>query len=150
MSDYYAVLGVAPDASAEEIEGAHRRLARAFHPDVAGPAGAPRFAEAARAYEVLSDPEERARYDAWLALSALPVPTAPTHPRRVHPAWLAPVVLFGLIVVAGNVDGAIADALGRVAFWVGLVICAITALLVFTPFGWMLMSALTRRAQERR
>lgn len=63
--DYYATLGVARDASFEEIKKAFRRLARETHPD-ANPGDAhaeARFREVAEAYEVLSDPERRSRYD---------------------------------------------------------------------------------------
>ncbi len=63
--DYYATLGVARDASAEDIKKAFRRLARETHPDAnPGDAAAEaRFREVAEAYEVLSDPERRRRYD---------------------------------------------------------------------------------------
>lgn len=63
--DYYAVLGVDRKASAEDIKKAYRRLARKFHPDVnAEPDAEDRFKEVGEAYEVLSDPEKRAAYDA--------------------------------------------------------------------------------------
>lgn len=62
--DYYATLGVARDASAEDIKRAYRRLARQHHPDVSREPGAEdRFKEIGEAYEVLKDPEKRAVYD---------------------------------------------------------------------------------------
>ena len=63
--DYYEVLGVAKDASAEEIKRAYRALARQHHPDVShDKAGAESiFKEINEAYEVLSDPQKRAQYD---------------------------------------------------------------------------------------
>jgi molecular chaperone DnaJ len=62
--DYYETLGVSRDADKEEIKQAYRRLARKYHPDVNKEAGAEeRFKEINRAYEVLSEPEVRARYD---------------------------------------------------------------------------------------
>ncbi|MBS1225565.1 MAG: cytochrome biosis protein [Proteobacteria bacterium] len=62
--DYYQILGVSRDASAEDIKKAYRRLARKYHPDVSKEAGAEeRFKEVAEAYEVLRDPEKRAAYD---------------------------------------------------------------------------------------
>ncbi len=64
MPDYYEVLGVARDADKEEMKRAYRRLARKYHPDVNREAGAEeRFKEINRAYEVLSEPETKARYD---------------------------------------------------------------------------------------
>lgn len=63
MTDYYETLGVARDASAEQIKKAYRKLARELHPDVAGEAGEERFKDVARAYEVLSNPEKRQQYD---------------------------------------------------------------------------------------
>ena len=62
--DPYAELGVSRDASSEEIRRAYRQVARRHHPDVnRDPGGPDRFAAAARAYEILSDPAARARYD---------------------------------------------------------------------------------------
>ena len=64
MRDYYQVLGVSPDASADEIKRAYRQLARRYHPDISGDERGTAFVEAARAYEVLNDPRRRRRYDA--------------------------------------------------------------------------------------
>jgi curved DNA-binding protein len=62
--DYYAILGVARDASPEEIKKAYRRLARKYHPDVSKePDAEERFKEVAEAYQALSDPDKRAAYD---------------------------------------------------------------------------------------
>jgi curved DNA-binding protein len=64
--DYYDVLGVARNAPQEEIQRAYRQLARQYHPDVNKDPGAEeRFKEVAEAYDVLSDPETRRRYDAF-------------------------------------------------------------------------------------
>lgn len=64
MADYYDLLGVSRDADADALKRAYRRLARQFHPDVNKGAGAEdRFKEIGRAYEVLSNPQTRARYD---------------------------------------------------------------------------------------
>ena len=62
--DYYDVLGVARDASAEEIKKAYRKLAMKYHPDVADTAdAAEKFKEIGEAYEVLHDTNKRAMYD---------------------------------------------------------------------------------------
>lgn len=64
MPDYYEILGVSRDADKEEMKRAYRRLARKYHPDVNKEPGAEeRFKEINRAYEVLSEPETKARYD---------------------------------------------------------------------------------------
>ncbi len=64
MNDYYADLGVARDASAEEIKRAYRRLARKLHPDVNQGADAEeQFKRVSRAYEVLGDADKRHSYD---------------------------------------------------------------------------------------
>lgn len=64
--DFYQVLGVSRTASQEEIQRAYRKLARANHPDINhDPAAEERFKEVAEAYQVLSDPGTRTRYDTF-------------------------------------------------------------------------------------
>jgi curved DNA-binding protein len=64
--DFYETLGVGRDAKADEIQRAYRKLARTYHPDVNKDPGAERrFQEISEAYDVLSDPETRRRYDAF-------------------------------------------------------------------------------------
>src|SRR5256885_2890197 len=64
--NYYAVLGVPIDADSETLKRAYRQLARRYHPDVAGSAGAIQMKRINRAYDVLSDPEKRLNYDTIL------------------------------------------------------------------------------------
>ena len=64
--DFYEVLGVPRSASQDEIQRAYRKLARTNHPDVnKDPAAEERFKEIAEAYDVLSDPGTRRRYDTF-------------------------------------------------------------------------------------
>lgn len=92
--DLYGTLGVALDASTDEIARAYRGLVKQLHPDAAGDALGPdadaRFARVAAAYEVLGDPDRRRRYDVVRASGATADPSrsANTHapPRPVFRA----------------------------------------------------------------
>ncbi|APB34444.1 heat shock protein DnaJ domain-containing protein [Gloeomargarita lithophora Alchichica-D10] len=63
--DYYAVLGVSRDVTPDELKRTYRRLARQYHPDMnqGNPVAEARFKEINEAYEVLSDPDKRQKYD---------------------------------------------------------------------------------------
>lgn len=63
--DYYEVLGIARDASPEDIKKAYRRLAREYHPDFnpGNREAEAQFKEVKEAYDILTDPQKRARYD---------------------------------------------------------------------------------------
>lgn len=65
--DYYEILGVTKSASADEIKKAYRRVAKQFHPDrnPNNPEAEAKFKEACEAYEILSEPDKRARYDQY-------------------------------------------------------------------------------------
>lgn len=100
MSDHYAVLGVAPDATSAEVAAAFRTAARRAHPDMGG--SAEEFAEVALAWEVLADPTARAAYDlarapvdawsdvGWGATTASPGPSGDDDEEAVADGPLAP------------------------------------------------------------
>ena len=105
--DLYQLLGVSPQASAQEIAQAWRRRARAEHPDSRpGDIGAPgRFRALAGAWHVLGDPARRAAYDQAAAREQTPPPASrPPGPAVVTPAgrmpgppplWAGPVRVEG-------------------------------------------------------
>jgi DnaJ domain len=105
--DPFAVLGVAPDASAEEVAAAYRRLAKQWHPDHAGNEGAERMAQINAAYDLL-------RAEAWLerrGRAAPPAPPASAPTRRRAGEWLAQAVRRALgreLLVALEQDEAVA------------------------------------------
>ncbi|ABW11010.1 heat shock protein DnaJ domain protein [Parafrankia sp. EAN1pec] len=62
--DFYELLGVPRDADTDAIQRAYRKLARRYHPDInSDPSAEERFKDLSEAYDVLSDPDTRARYD---------------------------------------------------------------------------------------
>ena len=64
MENLYNVLGVAPNASDDEIKKVYRSLAMRFHPDRnQAPGAEARFKSVTKAYEILADPVKRAEYD---------------------------------------------------------------------------------------
>ena len=65
--DYYEILGVAREASEQEVKSAYRKLALKYHPDrnPDDAAAEEKFKEAAEAYGVIGDPQKRQRYDAY-------------------------------------------------------------------------------------
>jgi curved DNA-binding protein len=82
FKDYYAIMGVSRDATAEQVKQAYRKLARKYHPDVSKEKNAEaRFKEVGEAYEVLRDPQKRAAYD---QLGKGPTPGEPFQP---PPDW---------------------------------------------------------------
>lgn len=99
----YAILGVPPDATPDDIREAYRLMARRFHPDANPNEGAAlQFRDIVAAYDILSNPGERLRYDE--ERRALPSDTAPFSVRvmpskRVLSALAEPQVLYLLLEV---------------------------------------------------
>ena len=82
MKNFYAILGVLPEAGAEEIKSSYRQLAKRLHPDMRG-GNARLFARVTEAYEVLSEPARRRAYDdAWRNRAVRPVPRSNTPPAK--------------------------------------------------------------------
>ncbi len=65
MKDYYAILGVNPDADAATIRTVFRKLCHIYHPDKGLEVSQQRMTDIYEAYDVLSDPQRRAEYDRW-------------------------------------------------------------------------------------
>jgi len=120
MRDYYDVLGVSPDAGADEIKRAYRQLARRYHPDISGDDRGAAFLEAAQAYEVLQDPRRRRQYDASRRRSALPV-----EPSRAE--WFADEVAIDFPSVSDLLDRM------RHAFFAGAPFGQLSAEIVLSP-----------------
>jgi molecular chaperone DnaJ len=72
MKNYYLILGVSRNESQEGIRAAYRDLAKRRHPDLAGAESTAAFQEIVEAYEVLSDPDRRSRYNSQLTASENP------------------------------------------------------------------------------
>ena len=74
-SNYYGVLGVGRSASEKDVRQAYRRLARQYHPDVnpGDKSAEQKFKEINEAYEVLSDPEKRKKYDRFGTTGSTPI-----------------------------------------------------------------------------
>ena len=96
MRDYYDVLGVSPDAGADEIRRAYRQLARRYHPDISGDDRAVAFVEAARAYT--SSPMRGG------ASRTMPAPASPEHPATSRVDWFADEVAIDFPSVSDLLD----------------------------------------------
>src|SRR5215467_5095423 len=78
--DYYALLQVAQDADLATIRLAFRRLARLYHPDVAGTGSLAQMQQLNAAYRILSDPDQRRSYDMQRGFLGTLTPAPGPHP----------------------------------------------------------------------
>lgn len=86
--DYYSILGVSRNASADEIRSAYRKLARELHPDVnKAPDAQEKFSEVQEAYSVLSDETKRAQYDRFGRAGGPTGFGGGGGPRKAHYSW---------------------------------------------------------------
>ena len=69
----YDILGIAFTANDDDIHSAYRRMVKRWHPDVAGENGREMFEDIQKAYEVLSDPKKKKRYDALRKLQEMEI-----------------------------------------------------------------------------
>jgi len=89
--NYYVILGIPRTASAVAIRTAFRGLVRRYHPDTGAGSSANRFRDVVEAYETLSDPERRRKYDATLGPAIRPS-SIPLTPQPVEPLMSPRVV----------------------------------------------------------
>ncbi len=111
-SDYYSVLRVSPQASAEELHQAYRQLVRQYHPDThPHDQDAERhFRAITEAYETLSDPERRHQYDARLAAAQAVFAPQEEPPMPQAPDWTKGDVETALGEVASVMQAAVNEA----------------------------------------
>jgi curved DNA-binding protein CbpA len=103
LPSLYDVLGVAPDASPDELHSAYRARARELHPDVVGDSGEA-MRELNTAWEILRDPDARAEYDAEFLVDLPPV---------VRAVRIAPVVALLIVLLLIFVSTAYFGSGGR-------------------------------------
>lgn len=123
--DYYALLGVRPDADDETIRQAYRRLAWEYHPDRAGAESAAKMSQLNVAYQIVGDPDRRALYDAQRP----DIPRPQRQPTKTSDAASAPragmlSVTQGPLAHAARFDSPPGPALSSIAFTHdGLFVC---------------------------
>ncbi len=134
MLDYYQILGISPRATQLEVKRSYRKLAVQFHPDKnKSKDSEERFKEISLAYEVLRDPEKRARYD--ISLTFAPHQDPSERPHR-DPAYHArPRSYYAHHSEAKSTYELMAEYLPKLrwACWAGLVICFLVAVDFLLP-----------------
>jgi curved DNA-binding protein CbpA len=115
---HYAVLGVSPTATPEEVRAAWLAVIKATHPDTHpdDPVAAARCAQANAAFDVIGNPESRKDYDLFLARPPPPPPPPPRAPPPVVPRW-SPSDPFGSDPRGGRSDRFRHDGLASSSQW---------------------------------
>jgi hypothetical protein len=159
--DLYALLGVEPGATTDEITAAFRAKAKELHPDRApgDREASEQFKALSRAYSTLTRPRARAAYDARHSTSTAPTPAPPPQPRREilgtpRAAWWA--IVGGIVcVVAGLATMPVLlsmatspDTLGRdVTLWIVVAKLVICGVILVGAGWWRLVTMGPRRAR---
>jgi curved DNA-binding protein CbpA len=154
LGNPYAVLGVPPTASSTQVREAYRRLAKQFHPDRHSDAQATeRMQRINQAWETLSSPADRARYD---AAAAVPQPAAYPHwggaTRSSQPAytaqqtWRASQSAYAAEAMRGEGGGPLQWGLVLVAVPVAVLVTALFGGLVPLPIVGLFLFFLARAA----
>jgi curved DNA-binding protein CbpA len=126
MGTLYDMLGALPSDDAEELRTAFRKAAKATHPDINPdhPDAALRFRELMRAYDILTDPDQRATYDHLLAIALQPPATQSTRTyetvRKVASNTMAASVILAVLVGGYTVFGLFSKAPGAAEMVAGL------------------------------
>jgi hypothetical protein len=124
MRTLYDLLGALPDDNAEGLRTAFRKAAKATHPDLNpdNPDAALRFRQLVRAYDILSDEEQRAAYDQLLAIATRPLPSKS---KRVYEklrifasSTIAATIISGVLIASYAVMGNISPAPATAEDWV--------------------------------
>jgi hypothetical protein len=141
-TDFYAVLGVAPSAGAEEIAAAYRARAKELHPDsrpgddAAAAGAAERFKDVGVAYRVLSEPDTRREYDRYRRY--LPRSSYEGYVPPAQPAAPRPMPRAGVTTAVTARGGARFQLTRRGAKWAVFsgIVCVIGGL----AFGWLVLT----------
>lgn len=134
--DYYRILQVHPKAEKEVIDAAYRRLASKYHPDVSKVSdAAERMKQINAAYEVLSDPDRRAAYDAARGMAASPGTPSRAggmsqHSGKARRNLTIVVGLMLLVVVASRLGPALLLLVSKLVM--PLVVISLVVWLLFT------------------
>ena len=109
------MIGVPKTASEDEIKKAYRKLAKKYHPDLNpnNKEAEAKFKEVNEAYEVLSDPEKKAKYDQFGHAGWIPISAAAPEATAVMEAPLARILIWGIFSAAFSAEDSAAQDAGQ-------------------------------------